>query len=133
MSREAKSRTQQLAGLIQNPALGAYEIWHFVKGFEEGHGSSSLYLSYLYLVCPFVKDDELCTCILKTRKGIWRFRTNLEKRNNASNLLSFQESVRQMMPYSQDAIALAVSSGLIELDCDGVFHHRTPRVCRPMK
>ncbi|KWB53898.1 three component ABC system middle component [Burkholderia ubonensis] len=101
---------------IQNPGLGAALIWRFACGYAAEVRQDAAPIAYAFLVIPLLFNKKILETVVKTKKGLRKVEEKL--RAEQSILATSQDSALAMRGLSQEAIALALSTGLISVDPD---------------
>ncbi len=106
---------------VQNPALGAYVIWNFSRGYYE-HNTSFIPFQLLFIVLPIIFRADLVDLIVTTQKqsGLRYFadkfmRTEVLKNDMISHLHKASEDSKIV---SLESIQIAIHSNLISIDSD---------------
>ncbi len=116
-------RLNQETRNVQNPALGAMLVWRFVAGYERASGTSRpTPIPLLFLVLPMMLHEETAEFVTSTREasGLRAFACKFsESRKSKTDLLfALPKRSLDMRKLTMESLALAVSSGLISIDCD---------------
>ena len=102
---------------VQNPAIGAMILWHFICGYK-AKDSSPAPFPLLFYVLPIIFRDDLCTTIKSTRKGLSKVSEKLfqEKRND--ELYSINNAAIELRQLTLTSFNGGVSSNLFKMDFD---------------
>lgn len=108
---------------VQNPALGAMLLWRFVVGYEHGSGTDrSTPIPLLFLVLPMLLHEETTKFITSTREssGLRAFagKFSESRKSKKDLLLAITKRALDVRKLTMESLALAVSSGLLSIDCD---------------
>lgn len=103
--------------MVQNPALGAYNLWRFVKGYNLENSEKTPFLS-LFLVLPIVFHKETQDLVYSTQRSssLMLFASKLGKERD--NLLAIQSRTNAMKGLSLRSLSLALNSGVLDVDYD---------------
>jgi hypothetical protein len=101
--------------IIQNPALGAYAIWHFGLGFQSEEGRPAA-LPLAFLILPLVLHRPTLEMINSTRKasGLALFAAKLGEERE--NLLAIHERALTLRRLTLQSIAMGIGGRLLTLD-----------------
>jgi hypothetical protein len=119
--------------IVQNPALGAYAVWHFGLGYQtESERSSPIPLAFLIL--PLLLHRPTLDMISSTQKrsGLTLFAAKLAE--NREDLLAVDGRARMLRMLTLRSIGFAVNSGLATINySDATFRANTlaPRTPKP--
>jgi len=108
---------------VQNPALGAMLVWRFVAGYERASATRKpTPMPLVFLVLPMMLHEETAEFVTSTREasGLRAFAGKFsESRESKTDLLlALPKRSLDMQKLTMESLALAVSSGLISIDCD---------------
>lgn len=109
--------TKELSELdiIQNPALGAFAIWHFGLGFQ-ADDSRPASLPLLFLVLPLLFHRQSTMVIESTRRasGLTLFAAKLGEERE--NLLAVHERAYMLRALTLESLLFGIQGGLLTLD-----------------
>lgn len=110
--------------ITQNPALGAYALWQFGLGHQEGDAERAP-IPLAFLVLPMVFHARTLAQISSTREssGLGKFIQKMSE--NREELLSVHERALAMRRLSLNSLVLSASKGLIALDYEAVNFRAT--------
>lgn len=104
---------------VQNPALGAFILWNFVRGYYSGNSSFAPF-SMLFIVLPVIYREDLAEVLYSTNKpsGLRYFAnkfmtTKLLKNDVISQL---HNSAADMKNLTLNSIRIAINASLISID-----------------
>ena len=108
---------------VQNPALGAMLVWRFVAGYERASATRKpTPFPLVFLVLPMMLHQETAEFITSTREasGLRAFASKFsESRKSKTDLLfALPKRSLDMRKLTIESLVLAISSGLISIDCD---------------
>ncbi|MFT4095700.1 MAG: DUF6521 family protein [Rhodoblastus sp.] len=111
--------------IVQNPALGAFLIWHFALGYQED-GAEAVPLPLAFLVLPVLLHRPTLDSVVSTRKasGLALFAAKFDKQREA--LMALHGRALQLRPLSFQSIGVAATSRLIRLDYEIATVHACP-------
>jgi hypothetical protein len=108
--------------IVQNPALGAYSLWHFGLGFQ-GDDARPPLLPLSFLVLPLLLHRPTLDIIASTRKisGLSLFAAKLGEERQ--NLLAIHDRALTLRSLTVQSLGVAVNAGLITIH----YQHGTTR------
>lgn len=112
--------------IVQNPALGAFAIWHFGLGFQSDGGSPAP-LPLAFLVLPLLLHKRALDFVSSTRptSGLLLFAAKLAEEREA--LLAVHERAILLRPLTLQSIAFGINGRLLSLN----YEHATLRANTP--
>lgn len=100
----------------QNPALGAYIIWNFIRGYYSNK-SEFVPMPLLFIVLPIVLREEMTKILFGTQKPsglrIFSDKFSSSKSLKSDVLSQIQSSAINMKNLTLESIKIAISSSLI--------------------
>lgn len=108
------SSLQNEVDLIQNPALGALVVWHFVLGYSEENDRGYAPFNLVYLALPLVANNSLRSIISSTNAGLYKVKAKVFESGRGSDLLLLRETIPLLYELSSASIGIAISAGLVE-------------------
>lgn len=106
---------------VQNPALGAFILWNFSRGYYD-YNSSFVPFQLLFIVIPIIFRTDLVEVINSTQKRTGLrgfsdkfFNTNILKNDMISHI---QKASSGMKEVTLKSIQIAVYSNLISIDTE---------------
>lgn len=110
---------------VQNPAVGAFLVWHFALGYQE-EGFENVPLPLTFLVLPLILHRATFDEIASTRKasGLALFAAKFDKEREI--LVALHERALQLRELSLQAIGVAATARLIRLDYAAATLHAYP-------
>jgi hypothetical protein len=101
--------------IVQNPALGAFMIWHFGIGSQADHGRPAAF-PLAFLVLPLLLHRPTLEVIRSTHKasGLALFAAKLAAERE--NLLAVHERALLLRMLTLQSIAMGVSARLLTVD-----------------
>lgn len=103
---------------IQNPALGSYIIWNFVRGYYE-NASKPIPLPLIFIVLPMIYRSDISEILVSTQKksGLRYFSDKFTTRNNLKNdvLVNIHTSALNMRELSLEAMLIGINSSLFTI------------------
>jgi len=109
---------------VQNPALGAYLIWNFTRGYYE-YNNSFIPFQLLFVVLPITFRADLVDLIISTQKqsGLRYFadkflKTDVLKNDMISHLHKACESMKVI---SLESVKIAVQANLVSIDSESGY------------
>jgi hypothetical protein len=128
---------------VQNPALGAFLIWSFVKGYNQSHASKGFPpLQLLFLVLPIVLHRQTYELLKSTQttSGLKTFSGKFSKSSISQRdvLVSLQPRIILWRNLSWASIQIALANNLIVLDLEGTVlpisqDMPKPKILSPIK
>lgn len=108
--------------LVQNPAIGAYLIWNFALGYQEG-GAEAAPFPLAFLVLPMLLHRQTFEEIASTRKasGLALFAAKFDSQREA--LVELHGRALHLRGLSLQSVGVAATSRLIKID----YEHATLR------
>lgn len=108
--------------IVQNPAIGAYLIWHFTLGYQED-GAEAAPLPLAFLVLPMLLHRRTFDEVASTRKasGLTLFAAKFDKDREA--LMELHGRALQLRPLSLQSIGIATTARLIRCDYGAATVH----------
>lgn len=104
---------------VQNPALGAYIIWNFVRGYY-ANNSSFVPLPLLFIVLPTVYREDMSEVLSSTNKpsGLRYFANKFSTTKILKNdvVSQIQVAASNMKNLTLESIRIAIGSSLISID-----------------
>lgn len=104
---------------VQNPALGAYILWNFSRGYYE-YNSSYVPFQLFFIVLPIIFRADLVDIIISTQKrsGLRYFSdkfltTKVLKNDMISNIHKASERLKLI---TLESLQIAIYSNLISMD-----------------
>ena len=100
---------------VQNPAVGAYLIWHFALGYQED-GAEHVPLPLAFLVLPMLLHRPTFEEVSSTRKssGLALFAAKFDKERET--LVALHDRALLLRELSLQAIGVATTARLIRID-----------------
>ena len=100
---------------VQNPALGAFAIWQFGRGYQADDGRPAA-LPLAFLVLPLLLHTRTLELIQSTRKasGLTLFAAKLGEERE--NLLAVHERARWLRQLTLESLGLGLRSRILSLD-----------------
>jgi hypothetical protein len=111
--------------LVQNPAIGAYLIWHFTLGYQEdGADAASMLLAFLVL--PMLLHRPTFDEVASTRKssGLPLFAAKFDKERET--LVELHGRALQLRALSLQSVGLASTARLVRIDHAAATLHGYP-------
>lgn len=108
--------------IVQNPAIGAFLIWHFALGYQE-EGVDAVPLPLAFLLLPMLLHRRTFDEIASTRKGsgLTLFAAKFDKDREV--LMELHGRALQLRPLSLQSIGVAATARLIRVDyCAAAIH-----------
>ncbi len=106
---------------VQNPALGAYAIWNFSRGYYE-HNNSFMPFQLLFIVLPIIFRADLVDIITATQKqsGLRYFAdkfltTKVLKNDMISHIHKASEETKYL---TLESLQIAIHANLISIDAE---------------
>ena len=106
---------------VQNPALGAYAIWNFSRGYYE-YNNSFIPFQLLFIVLPIVFRADLVDIIASTQKqsGLRYFTdkfltTKVLKNDMISHIHKASEEAKKL---TLNSLQIAIHANLISIDIE---------------
>lgn len=111
--------------IVQNPAIGAFLIWHFTLGNQED-GADTVPLPLAFLVLPMLLHRPTFDAVASTRKasGLSLFAAKFEKEREV--LMELHSRALQLRSLSLQSIGVAATSRLIKIDYENAALHGYP-------
>lgn len=108
--------------IVQNPAIGAFLIWHFTLGNQED-GADTVPLPLAFLVLPMLLHRPTFDAVASTRKasGLSLFAAKFEKEREV--LMELHSRALQLRSLSLQSISVAATSRLIKVDYEKAALH----------
>lgn len=109
---------------IQNPTLGAFVIWNFVRGY---HSNNSEFTPFplLFIVMPIICREDIIQILNSTNKpsGLRTFADKFLSTKVLKNdvLSQIHNDSANMKELSLDSIRIAIYSSLISLDYENAM------------
>ncbi len=109
-----------------NPALGAYYLWCFTKGYTEAHSDGSAPVALLhFLATAILTNSKLSEPISGRRSGLQSYVKSFEEHKRIDQLILIHDLVARKKKYTLDSIDLAVSRGFLFWDgADARIYHK---------
>lgn len=103
------------AEIVQNPALGAFLLWHFGLGFQSC-GRAKVPLPLAFLVLPIVLYRPTLDAVISTQKnsGLSLFTAKFAK--NKEHLVGLQGRAISLRKTTLESVGVAATAGLIRID-----------------
>src|SRR5260221_4360460 len=97
--------------IVQNPAVGAFLIWHFTLGYQED-GPAAVPLPLAFLVLPMLLHRPTFDAVTSTRKasGLTLFAAKFDKEREA--LMELHGRSLQLRKLSLQSIGVAATAPL---------------------
>lgn len=109
---------------VQNPALGAYIIWNFTRGYY-AYQSTFVPFPLLFIVLPMIFRKDISQLILSTRRssGLRSFANKfVDKQILKNDIISqIQTAALDMKELTLASIQIAIGTSLIYVDCEQAF------------
>jgi hypothetical protein len=103
--------------IIQNPALGAYCLWRFVKGYQsESSRQTPLILTFIVLPIVFHQNTEEIVQSTQKSSSLMLFATKVAK--DRDNLLAIHMRANAMKGVSFRSLGLAAQTQLLKINYD---------------
>ena len=106
---------------VQNPALGAYIIWNFARGYYE-YNSSFIPFQLLFIILPIIFRADLVDIIISTQKqsGLRYFAdkfltTKVLKNDMISHIHKASEETKLL---TLESLQIAIYANLISIDVE---------------
>jgi hypothetical protein len=111
--------------IVQNPAIGAFLIWHFTLGYQED-GAEIVPLPLAFLVLPMLLHRPTFDAVASTRKtsGLTLFAAKFDKEREI--LMELHGRALQLRPLSLQSIGMATTSRLVRIDYENAALHGYP-------
>jgi len=108
--------------LVQNPAIGAYLLWQFTLGYQEGRAEAAPFL-LAFLVLPMLLHRPTFDAVASTRKasGLPLFAAKFDKEREA--LVELHGRARQLRPLSLQSIGVASTCRLVQIHYETATLH----------
>lgn len=108
--------------IVQNPAIGAFLMWHFALGYQED-GADAVPLPLAFLLLPMLLHRRTFDAVASTRKasGLTLFAAKFDKDREA--LMELHGRALQLRPLSLQSIGVAATARLIRVDYAGATIH----------
>jgi|AGTN01.3.fsa_nt_gi hypothetical protein len=109
---------------IQNPALGAYIIWNFVRGYYNG---KALFVPFplLFIVLPIMFREDMVEVLYGTNKptGLRNYADKFTSKQILKNdvISQLPPSSEMMMGLTLQSIKVAIRASLISIDVNNAF------------
>jgi hypothetical protein len=110
---------------VQNPAVGAFLIWHFTLGYQED-GAESVPMPLAFLVLPMLLHRATFDEVASTRKasGLALFAAKFDKERET--LVALHDRTLQLRRLSLQAIGVAATARLVRVDYANAALHAYP-------
>jgi hypothetical protein len=101
---------------VQNPAIGAAVLWHFVCGYYTKE-NRPVPFPLLFVVLPIVFRQDLCAAIKSTQKasGLSKVSQKLFKNRENDSIHFVNKTAIQMRDLTLEAFNIAVEANLVSL------------------
>jgi len=101
--------------IVQNPALGAFALWHFGLGFQSEAATPASF-PLTFLVLPLILHKKTLDFVSSTRpaSGLLLFAAKLAEEREA--LLAVHERAILLRPLTLQSIAFGITTGLLSLN-----------------
>jgi hypothetical protein len=108
--------------IVQNPAFGAFLIWHFALGYQED-GAEAAPIALAFLVLPILLHRRTFDEVASTRKasGLPLFAAKFDKDREA--LMELHGRALQLRSLSLQSIGTAATARLLRVDYGGATIH----------
>lgn len=105
------------AYLVQNPAIGAYLIYHFVKGYY-ANKQKNVPIHLLFIVLPFMFDEACRQAAISfnKNKGISKLVDKINNGNKTNSIYLINKKAIKLKECTWDSINIAMASSLIDFD-----------------
>ncbi|UUL82527.1 three component ABC system middle component [Sphingomonas qomolangmaensis] len=112
--------------IVQNPALGAFLIWHFALGYQED-GVDDAPIALAFLVLPLLLHRRTFDEVASTRKasGLPLFAAKFDKDREA--LMALHGRTLQLRALSLQSIGMAATTRLVRVDYGAAMIHAFPQ------
>jgi len=112
--------------IVQNPAFGAFLIWHFALGYQED-GADAAPIALAFLVLPLLLHRRTLDEVASTRKasGLPLFAAKFDKDREA--LMELHGRTLQLRALSLQSIGMAATARLVRVDYDAATIHSFPQ------
>lgn len=105
--------------LWNTPAIGAYLLWEFTKGYCEGHPNKDAPFALLHFVAAAIlTNTKLLEPISNKRDNLQSYVRDFEHSKNSDLLLNIQERTKEKYRYTIASIDIAINKGLLVWDPD---------------
>lgn len=104
---------------VQNPALGAYILWNFVRGY---YGGSSSFAPFplLFVVLPMLFREDIAEVLYSTNRptGLRNFADKFSSKKELKNdvVAQLNDSSEAMKGLTLESIQIAIGASLISID-----------------
>lgn len=111
--------------LVQNPAIGAYLLWHYALGYQED-GAESAPLLLAFLVLPMLLHRPTFDAVSSTRRasGLTLFAAKFDAEREA--LIELHGRALTLRALSLQSIGVASTSRLMRIDHNSATLHGYP-------
>lgn len=118
--------------IVQNPAFGAFLIWHFALGYQED-GADAAPIALAFLVLPLLLHRRTFDEVASTRKasGLPLFAAKFDKDREA--LMELHGRTLQLRALSLQSIGMAATARLVRVDYSAAMIHSFPQVLLDVK
>lgn len=108
--------------IVQNPAIGAFLMWHFALGYQED-GADAVPLPLAFLLLPMLLHRRTFEEVASTRKasGLTLFAAKFDK--DRETLMELHGRALQLRPLSLQSIGVAATARLIRVDYGAATIH----------
>lgn len=112
--------------IVQNPAFGAFLMWHFALGYQED-GAEAAAIALAFLVLPMLLHRRTFDEVASTRKasGLPLFAAKFDKDREA--LMELHGRTLQLRPLSLQSIGVAATARLVRIDYGTATIHAFPQ------
>ena len=110
---------------VQNPAIGAFLMWHFALGYQED-GAESVPLPLAFLVLPILLHRATFDEVASTRKtsGLALFAAKFDKERET--LMALHDRALQLRELSLQSIGVAATARLVRVNYAEAGMHAYP-------
>ncbi|HYI64547.1 MAG TPA: three component ABC system middle component [Allosphingosinicella sp.] len=101
--------------IVQNPAIGAFMIWHFALGYQED-GAEAVPIPLVFLVLPLLLHRPTFDAVASTRKasGLGLFAAKFAREREI--LMALHDRALQLRALSLQSVGVAATARLLRVD-----------------
>lgn len=96
------------------PLVGAFLLWKFTEGYTKFHPNADAPIGLLHFIAGALLTSEKCLSQISDRRSdLQSFVRSFEDTKDSDLLLGIQDRIRLKMPYTLEAIDIAIAEGLL--------------------